>query len=1030
MAHSSLTRAFSLSPETDASLFQSRSLVQKWIASAGALDCCDYLKKALAAWDKWRDGRTPSNEAAFLGWLNVFAGVCSAQSRPCSTNCLNLLARDNGEFGPALLRILLAARANSALLVEILGNDQAIGEFNPEVWQGRQRHWRQTIEKAADDVLDRQPGQAIVMHVLRELLEVYSATLDVRSRSILNLLLVPLLRVAFSHADAAHTVYSRYFFAAEDEAAYAAFHELYRQELGRMEEFQSRSLGSRAEVLSGIRAKMEQHEDISRFVHGGLGKILHGSPGRKDTKVSQITFLIRDIEGAKKAGHVKYKTALEDQRHYRLEVDPHTSVPGENWRVVSANDERLKWFAGSVKERYDVGGYRMEFLQGLFPADGPGGTASLPTWVQDGEITFLWLLKAIHLAGEHVHQWIEGDFHLQLELTRKDIAGTEMPGESLQLGASLAEFWRIHALLFDADGSPLPKAWSLVNFLEGAAVTGTPASYAAGDWAGFVTTLFSRLSVDSKLTQDGFTGALAETIRECGGVQALPDPEGSRLPTYGLELINRDSDAAPYSLFFYPLAFERIAGACLPQAFVAGTFGGLEWSCFPSVTERQNYHLLIALDAARPILDHEIGSVLRNDQQRVAYLREKATEAKLRKQTLDAVMPPVRELSALFKSAQAHLYRIQSAVDSEWMGFFTTETYGAVADIFVEGASLPIPHAVPPEPRNLAGMHAMAGGILSPDVARTLLVHRLVFLAREAEGYRDQTPLTGDDGGAPSHWRREFTTGKLFERNLFLQCLYRGALEPAMDPHGLNLLLKLLTVDVCDVGRGLHLIQVAAALGLALNRPPGERQPLKTVQIATGNPKGTDGLITDPRCLEGIKGLLVLLRREAVQIGRNLEQLSTGRLKNYTELQNAVEPYRFLRALRVFGGDALRPTDEEHVVLRSASIEYGQDDESLLLTLDCDHLFSREAKLSLWNYQQRDAGDFHNLRSSFKVLCDATSHFPSFLDASSCKQAPVPSSIRPFLILEDETNGRTTVVLRLSRARGSKSEEAVDSPIL
>ncbi len=180
------------------------------------------------------------------------------------------------------------------------------------------------------------------------------------------------------------------------------------------------------------------------------------------------------------------------------------------------------------------------------------------------------------------------------------------------------------------------------------------------------------LKVFTNRTGSNFSRGIASAL--LGEIKNLIQLEDvSRFPTFLLEAVLRQGEAAPYSLFFYPISFSKTTTAGfggIPSAFLAGTFGGIERDLYPSVTERHNYHLLTVLDAIRPLVDEELGKVLSSDEallaKEVALKIEEEDKRKLLEQrahTADLVRTSAEELSRIFRQAQGQVARIEAAVD-------------------------------------------------------------------------------------------------------------------------------------------------------------------------------------------------------------------------------------------------------------------------------------------------------------------------------------------------------------------------------
>jgi hypothetical protein len=977
-----------------------------------------------------------------VGWLNLFAELCRLRRHQQDCECLTATA-DAG-IDKAICRLLhvlvSASDPDPARLLSALTSPGADAADIESGWRRSIEHWDSTLKSLARvktrEGHDRTRAtpfsdrltQLVLMHVLEAVLRRYEMTTSARERGAMNLLLVPALRRVFGHPDAAHTSFIKYFtgFDVADKCP-RAFYALYDGDLGVLEDFQSRGTVKRAELLDVVRRAAQQRQG-QREVAEEANWILHGenpkhddgpieSPYPKMTRLSQLTCLIREMK--EQAGSNRAFVSRFNEISYRR-ADVITGSPRSfEWSRVDA--DRKRDFLAAVSRRY-AQGYEGKLLKHLF-----GDQKSLPLWVQDGEISFLWLLTALRWSPAPL-DWIDDRTTEPLirPLDDADPEGTQM----LDFGTTLTNFaTRIACLFDDGNGAAAPKAWALLNFLERAIVSCRPSPF-AGEAAllrPHAMALFEEFVAADNLELETFRRGCRRLVQ-----QGLPTREeikwNSSLPTYPLELILRKGEKVPLTLFFYPITFEsnedhaEADGGAAPGAFLAGTFAGLEWSAYPSATSRQNNHLFTALDALRPIIDHELGRAMSSDlvQFRQNIERQQDKESQLR--TFEKIRPALGQLAEIFQGAQQPLAEIRDSLDPDWSGLLTRDSglFAHVQQLFTTNREIIIKNArkhqgelekfvVAHESRN--NTHAAA----------ETLYQRLRSLA----------VLGDDDGplGTKTGWLESTDStrlGKAFDHQPFLKALAIASLDPDVDTVCLNLILKLLTVDSTDVGRGVHPVQIAAILGMfaSTTRSGGPER----VRILFGEDAVADreygGGSFSPTRQKGIKELCLLLEgAEGIRAQREVEPNRTVRISAGVPLHGEMEPAKFLRALinlcsEVLRGDERVNLDDWHIDVRERGL--------IRVELVCNNQFTAVTRQQLGLHMSSQDKAYHNLRSNMRDLAIGIGSPPSYVPSDTADIEPDEN--HRFLIFENGA-GKKRSIWRFLLGSPARNRRSGDAPL-
>ncbi len=1086
----------------------------------------------------WDEQRNETQEPTVAGWINLFAELLRVKNASIPGLQDNPDARFLPEL-PSLLALLVLARKRDdgqALRTAIAGRTSEWKE-----WPRRAKGWQDLFlggddKNTKDDKPNKEDqtewrnlaktdlGQTLILHLLEAILGTYEDCAEAGSRGQLNVLLVPLLRAVFTYPDRAHAAYERYLYGYGTDGILDAFTRLYEHDLVILEEFQDYSISLRPETIARVRDAAGRTEpnqesntvperdasqrggstqtrdlpDLPDVLLNRANRILHGveshgpttSPRPKRIRISQLTCLIRDLPASVDLHTKAFSSHLKKTHYRRMQSVSHAPAgPEVTWTIRETSE--VADFLNCVGEYY-AKGYKPELLQRLFRAEdpSPGTTTSsfFPTWIHDGEVTFLWLVSGwsqVLCQKQNLQEWLSTRVIPAPSLPHHIIVGDpsgRATGEARQyFGESLHAFATACACLFDSNGQPLPKAWALVDFLERAVVYGRIPEYGASDCvqgAGAVTPartpsvlasiaskLYKGLS-DAALSLDLFKRACEKATEQFDISEPSEIAEQSRFPSFFLELVLRNQDPVPYSLFFYPLAFDAEG---LPIAFLAGTFAGLEWSSYPSVTERQNCHLFVLIDGLRPIVDFEVGRVLAHDQRSLAETARRETEAderrkaaEQREKTAREIVPAIEDLSKLFEDAQGRVFQIQAAIDPDWGGLFTGALDKAIEKCFSDGevtiesnetckqeaarprlAQQPPKDAArstevlkaedwgrDPEQTKFTARHREGRTGMEPA---TLLYDRLVYIARDKFGYDggglipsnervrsallERMPKRGGDGRAKLATVKATDVEDLkvvFRNNEFFSSLFL-ALDDTVAPD-LNILLRLLTQGATEAARGLHIAQLAAALGMTAESTRTARRC--TARISGLSDTSLKGLSFNPKTVKGLQELAAIISAE--QVGKQI--LSTGDLKCWVTLAGGMSPFRFLRALKLLGGEALSPADTKKVKLDDWDLRWLPPSEGpgptneILVRLFCRNHFSPTARADLWRYvEQREQG-YHNLRTNFRDLCLAVGSPPVFTKDTAAS----PDVASPFFLVEDKEWTHFKFVLGCSLTKNSQ----------
>ena len=846
-------------------------------------------------------------------------------------------------------------------------------------------------EPAADrsDLLE----QTMFMHLIEVVLDLYQIENSLDNRLMLNRLMEPLLMCIFAKADQAYLAYATYY--GIDTKEQSAFHMLYRNELCQLVQVRRHARENRPAILNGIRNAAGQTREAHDYkeLHKVCNELLHRvlTNESKSTYLCQLTCLIRSIEDeSEMSNHRKYSTHLSEIQSYQL---------------VSETEKQLTWkesdnkdFNESVAKRYEKG-HDVRMLTKLFgnSKEGEKNSMPLPVWVPDGEISFLWFCAALIRVGSQNENtllaWETGSNDSELSIMSIEICGSNECAE-LSLGMNAKEFLTNQLCLFNKqDGDPTSKAWSLVNFLQWLCDFEKPGYYClsldAEPLKGAAATMYEAIKDLETFNVDCFLKIIptvADALEKLENIEQLE--KAARIETFLLECLLRNGRSATYSLFFYPLGYDvSIAGTELPSAFVGGTFAGLEGYFYPNAKMRQDFHLDAVLDVMYPVLNFEVSQVMQADFVKYAEKSIHHRTSEEKQKTFESIRSVLSDLTELFGDARHYVFRVASILSVEWSGLFTKDLDAVIEPLFIDGRKkLEIDNRVGDEPLSVAFCHSIPHKELQKN--SELLYHRLLYLARSCGGYgKDgETESLGNDKSFDISIA-DLDNGahvNLFADQPFLKILTRIAVENPRSCTNLNILLKLLTYDTGDHSKGIHVAQLATALGLS---------GVKGDYVVDKKINTTDNEY-DPTTENGVKNLIGLLENDHMR-------LFSTRQRN-TELR----PRDFLRALRFIGCNVLAGDDakEENLKLEKWKVWLPESSEKtmIILELDCKGHFSSDVQSKILGFSSGSDSRYHDFRSNMDTIIKWVGGSPAFIecnDITAFKDGHNPTVTNPFAII-------------------------------
>lgn len=931
-------------------LLSSRKLIEEIVANlpAEAIEpqaifdtCSERLKQYLI------DGKS---EFEVAGWINLYFELCRLGRVP---------AREVDVFPVERLLALCNAKDSSTFQKTIL-LDKAKGDDDP-LW----KNWGAAMDSWDAFFKDRKVsetnlGQTVIMHLAEMALGHYAKEKTIKGRGILTLLIVPLLRAIYGSPDRAHLLYSAYH--AGGAGTGGAFDALYAKELGVIEEFRDRFMRRRDELFCAIKRDVESAgenlRELSEELKRTVNEIIHGEGGEgKPTRVAQLTCLIRALDLSDHIDSFKYLNHLGGVEYKRIDGN---DAPGDvRWGAVEP--AKVQEFKKCIDREFSAG-HRIEFLERVF--EDAGGNAS---WVQDGEISFYWLFDAA----------FDGRLN--------------------------ARFLREELCLF-VDEVPTPKLWAFLNFLHRVAVSGRPKHYGSEPWKAPIEFLYQGFLNEGMNDVDSVVKLFVEAygkLRAGGIVSVGALRDKARIETYRLETILRTGQPYPYTLFFYPVTFVKVADdKVVPGVFLGGTFGALESAWFPSVIARQNYHLASCVGAIRPLIDHEVGRVLSDDQHRFL--------AQNRQRTFRLVEPAVKRLTQLFRDAQFAAFEIESAVDLNWSGMFEPALLQVCEQLFAGTGPLEIEGSTDGHGKTLVFLrkHEITGGLENLKMG-------LLYLALGGCGERrprkDQN-FTLDRLQALVSEARPFASNEFMDAFNARANSFTNATDHK-DVAAHLALLKVLAVDCAENARSVHVAQLAAALSLVCG-DGAERAG--TVRIKDGvDFRGA----FYPKQQGGLASLSDLIKSDAGFPNGGPLTFSTGELKSSAALAGEIEPHRFLRALRVLSEEVMAYSrrNADRVFVGEWSVEVVTPKMGVPRCIDviikCKNRFSIETKAAILGQIESEDVSYHNLRSNFKLIAQGIGCRPKFFDAMT-PVAPVLSDVSRFIIIDGAADGKESCEIK------------------
>jgi len=783
--------------------------------------------------------------------------------------------------------------------------------------------------------------QSLIMHFCATILPEYDAlSCSVEKHCQLNQLLVPLLKKIFDRPDVAWLAYERYH-EGDHENPVA---NLYR-ELGTILRMQSKATKDREALLVELKNPANQNEDsLAEAIKKTISRIIHAddenkeawpkSPSSKLSRLAQLTCLIRERDESKGGdpNKRKYTSYLAGIGYKRIEIIDEKYAPYElKW--PPQDEDRSKRFHQALDLNYSEG-HDSQFLQKFFSGDQSGAV-----WVQDGEITFFWLLEAIRRLKEKSDAIAV--------ITSQAICSKENSDVRLVVGDNFQTFVTKYCILFSKDLTPTWKFWALVNFLNRLVCSQCP-FFEDARVGQLAESLLQKLK-EAKSQSECF--AKLDEWQKDRESDLQVDP---RLKTFLLEAILRSEDPYPYTLFFLPLSFDVYHKATLPSAFLGGTFGGLEWDSFPSVTSRQNLHLYAIIDAIRPAIDEEVGRVMRKD--RDAYI-EKLDTDKLFK----TIQPHLTSLSEIIKQAQNKIELIDSNLDTDWGGILKAEVSPVIPNLFVTNRAFEFTD----HKRN---RHTFEGQHNSKHWDDKFVDSAFHYLFRQVVG----------DARRPWNKARAGLKGTAFKDHLFLGSLWEYYYtESPKSPPGdvakkVMQLLKILVVEAGQKDRGVYPAQIYAALGRTLN------QQYLPYNVLTKN------------------GVERILETQDVHTANTYRLLADSK------------PSSFLKSLRSLVV-ALPHLGDGSKSVGIETIDVAFEADQCLISLDCAGKFDTKFQRLLFEYMTEDVKEYHDLRSAVLGIAKTVGN-PIFGKNSK------PSIDEPFVFSSDN-DAKTTIGICLKADR-------------
>ncbi|MFN7914556.1 MAG: hypothetical protein U0Q55_04395 [Vicinamibacterales bacterium] len=880
-------------------LLMSRAVVARIASHA---DCCSNMAAFEADFqDAVRPDAPSSTRAAAIGRLNLLAEVSRRRrdANPCKT-CTATAARTASSL-QHLGRLLCIPDSLGAYraAMGLPGDGISYGEWCLAI-QDKTTLWEDLRKE--HDPADSPVVQVLAMHVLDRVLAWYETLLVPRERAELNVVLVPLLRLLFSNPSGGHVAYQRYWFG-EAEQQQSLFHRLYGGLIAGTERLKGRCVAERSELLVSLSGTGgDLAEELTKILHGSSRESLLELGQR--TAICQMSLLVKDADDGE-SDEVRYSSQLVKHGVY---YPPSRGAWPKPW--CQAPPELPERFYAAISSAHEgKRGHAREHLRALFGSPERG-----LVWLHDGEITFYSLVR------------------------------TKAIGPPTTI-----------AQLFEGERAT-GKGWALLNFLERLAVHGRPASLARKDsGAGeLARVLYQRLwSLD--FVRSTATDALT-AIRKT-------DDSDFRLRTLLPELILRSETNEPLSLFFYPIYGKvgAAAAGATPEVLIGGTVGGVGGGELPDVAQAYDYYLFAAMQAARPVIDSRISSVLTQRLDNVARAKSEALQ--------NEVAPVVRDLARLFEDARGKLARIEAAVDSDWSGLFGDALAQGVAPAFEDGRRLNMSEVPGFENYDGRSNHVLKSSV---DLyAMLAYVTFKVLLPSSEAGKWPALAQWEPSPGIPEGRVSGVEVAGLGDNTTYvaLQDSYRWmaqawsymltaqksripTLEQSVSEH-VHLVLKTLTVRSLETSRPIHPVQIVAALGLG-----GDE-----VCVAW----------LEDNCWESSYQRFDLKSKDHTEGIQPLADLMAS-LRHWSDkgLPVALPASRIARALRLLKENALGKggvTFRQSVVL----VRNG----AIAIVLLCSGRFDADAKSSLSAHvTSGDLGGGHDLRTHFGVLCQAAQGHP------------------------------------------------------
>ena len=888
-------------------------------------------------------------------------------------------------------------------------------------------------------------GQTLLMHGLNNLFQ-FARSSDCKNWKDhweFDLAINVYMAGIYKRPDLASKAYARYYDSLPRQREDSIIYQVYHGELEHFEAFRCTIKADSSDLVNKIYDARAAGNNVitpalAKIVHGEDTEIETHSPKTKKSRICQISLLIRDSDQSKRNEDKRaYSPHLKDFSARRASISDIEGAPSS-----------LKWEsqAVAVMSRFKTAllstykdGHDRSFLSRLF-AKTPKNTfgkndiaksCKPVVWILDGEITFFLLLSALKTLENpngnapdwkvNVEDWLTAGSKTKLFIPVSEV--------TMEVSASFDEFTSHSGPLplFGKDG-PTQRFYALMSFVQRVCLfQNKPDYYYKNDGnTKIVVSICERILVAMEETERSQSKAeFKKTLMLLFGTgNPLSEPLQSpgaicRLPTFLLECLLRESIDIPFSLFFQPIIFESETsyhGSTtsgkrnpVPAVFVAGTFAGLEWQNMPFVPARFDLHLSTMMEAIRPAIDDEVGVIMEKELKAI----DKRDELQRKKEMLESIVGPVKELSMLVSKAQSTASRINMALDETWAGFYSPEFGKAMEPLFgINLHEVPVPNSWLTEKREdnnedrklkevnstlhcppLVRVKDRNGNSLDKYFWRLPAAHGM---GSQFQLYEHWLPMLlyifraagiDEETGLPEY--SEFISNdpvrKLFNHSKFLEAFRSSSIKRISEltddaAKGLACaryygVLKLLTVDVLQQPRGIYLVQILAAIAFKTTI----RGLLKFAIQKNSGRQANDMADADfePQTSPGLANLVTIMEGETMLNSTNSLIYKVG-------LRGRSSAAVFLRQLGLIIELLGQPEagQSQLVKLKEWNVTYCESENNLSyikIQLICDNHFNEKAKDAICNYVYTNDLDYHDLRYAIRVISEATGGSPLFV---------------------------------------------------